>query len=531
LAAPRTTGLAHTTASLSTLHFGAYTATVGTRALFAGDLAVPDDSADLYDASTGAWSSAQLSQARWLMGAAVVGDRALLAGGATATFIGVPSGPSAAVDLYDATTGQWSTAALSAARWSPAATSAGGRALFAGGTTSASTASAAADLYDPATNQWSTATLSEARTFVAAASVGRIAVFAGGVGGTLNGAAHYSDAVDIYNARNGKWTTAHLSQARAGVTAAVVGATILFAGGAKADGTASDVVDLFDVATGTWSTAHLSQARNSLAAATVNGRVVLAGGTTSASAPSTAVDIYDAATGTWSTATLSRAATNLAVATVGDRALFAGGDVAAANSDAVDVYDGQSGTWSLTHLARARRLVGAATVAGQALFAGGDTGDTDSATSLVDVFTADATRPTAGASDVPPLVVNRQLYTFSVTYHDEFGIDATSLDDADIIVTGPGGFSAPAHMAFQARGRRSTTRFVVYTVQGPGRRWDASDNGTYTLHLQDDQVLDPAGNPTPGRPLGAFTIAIPTPALAPRSATFQTTHPINDLLK
>jgi hypothetical protein len=87
-----------------------------------------------------------------------------------------------AVDLYNSTTGAWSTAQLSVARWWLAATSVGNVAVFAGGFTSAenNANSDAVDLYNITTGMWSTARLSLERGWLAAASVGNVAIFAGG---------------------------------------------------------------------------------------------------------------------------------------------------------------------------------------------------------------------------------------------------------------------------------------------------------------------------------------------------------------
>jgi hypothetical protein len=137
------------------------------------------------------------------------------------------------VDFYHSATGAWSTAQLSVARFGLAAASAGNFAVFAGGTTNPSLLyfkhnlleyskisvvsfmfevflefnlfvvpaysrtmplscqilkhvnvgyliTNIVDLYNSATSAWSTAQLSAARTSLAAASVGNKAIFAGG---------------------------------------------------------------------------------------------------------------------------------------------------------------------------------------------------------------------------------------------------------------------------------------------------------------------------------------------------------------
>ena len=122
---------------------------------------------DLYNSATGVWSTAQLSVPRCALAATSVGNVAIFAGGLTNSgallrestrvwivtsvcviftvlTVSLLTRPLAhlrataaifdAVDLYNSATGAWSTAKLSVARFSFAATSVGKVALFAGGT-------------------------------------------------------------------------------------------------------------------------------------------------------------------------------------------------------------------------------------------------------------------------------------------------------------------------------------------------------------------------------------------------------------
>jgi hypothetical protein len=108
------------------------------------------DAVDLYNGASGTWSTAQLSVWRYLLSATSVGNVAIFAGGSTGIYsltlfvgvcdaggcrlMGVTAGSSSnAVDLYNGASGTWSTAQLSVARYSFAATSVGNVAIFAGG--------------------------------------------------------------------------------------------------------------------------------------------------------------------------------------------------------------------------------------------------------------------------------------------------------------------------------------------------------------------------------------------------------------
>jgi hypothetical protein len=172
---------------------------------------------------------------------------------------------------------------LSAPRAQLAATSVGSVALFAGGrclggpgcvgsTAEISGFSPVVDLYDAASGQWSTASLSQARHGLAATSVGSLALFAGGWG---QGGA--SDAVDLYDASTGQWRTAVLSQARGDLVAFTAGGYAIFAGGDDGQGP-SAAVDLYDPVQDAWYATALAEPRSDGAAAVVGGEVLLAAG-------------------------------------------------------------------------------------------------------------------------------------------------------------------------------------------------------------------------------------------------------------
>ena len=190
------------------------------------------------------------------------------------------------------------------------------------------TGGAVVDLYNNSTGSWSTAQLSVGRRGLAAASVGILALFAGGEfddmdicvpfegGGDVHCDRHItirvavgsyageSSVVDLFNFLTQTWSTAHWSVARTSLVAASVGSIALFAGGLSRKpfdngnqympsyDTYSDssVVDVFHVTTGTWSNASLSVARKYLAATTVGDVAVFAGGE-----HSDAVDLYQLA--------------------------------------------------------------------------------------------------------------------------------------------------------------------------------------------------------------------------------------------
>ena len=218
-------------------------------------------------ASTNLWTRAKLSQPRYLLATATVGTKAIFAGGDAGR-----NGGTTTVDIYDGFTNSWTTANLSMARNSLAGAAAGDKALFGGGFTSGiGTDKNRVDIYDSANDRWTTANLSHARWALAAASSGQKAVFGGGTG-------QWSNVVDIYDSASNSWSTAQLSRGRSNLAATTSsdGSLIFFAGGLE-NGKFSDAVDIYSVADNSWSTAKLSQKRTDVAAAAAGTKVIFAG--------------------------------------------------------------------------------------------------------------------------------------------------------------------------------------------------------------------------------------------------------------
>ncbi len=337
-----------------------------------GGCVVTADITVIVDNCTGLTTST-LVQNRWDLAATTVGTKAIFAGGTVfgSSMDFEPTNYSTAVDIYDNASGTWSSATLSRGRTELAAATAGTKALFAGGRheggTFNVTSSDVVDIYNNSTGTWSTANLSEARHQLAAASVGTKAFFAGGFS-YENG---YTSAVDIYDNATGMWTTASLSSPRASLTATSVGTKVFFAGGIGPGGVYSDVVDIYDNGTDMWSTATLSQARQYLASTIVGTKVLFGGGRLTGDVQSTLVDIYDNSTDTWSTATLSEARDFLAATSSGTMAFFAGGYIGGDFTNTIDIYEESTDTWTTGVLSVDRSSMGATSVGNKVIFAGG----------------------------------------------------------------------------------------------------------------------------------------------------------------
>jgi hypothetical protein len=338
--------------------------------------------------------------ARTLAAVTSAGGKAFFGGGGH-PFVGYHD----TVNVYDSSLGApsdpaaWSLATLSLARANLAATSVGGKVLFAGGNHQGFNlpASDVVDVYDPVLGPpsdpaaWSVEHLSEPRWADTATSVAGYALFAGGyphVYGDFPCAAP-SDTVDVYEAATGLWSQGTLAVPRVVMRATSVGPYAFFAGGQVCTfGPASDAVEVYDATVGppadpaAWSVASLSQARTLGAAVSAGGRAYFAGGvaevTTGVFENVDTVDVYDSCIGppsdpaAWSVRHLSAPRILLAATSQGSEALFAGGQNTDTGVyfDTVDVFDAATGTQRVEHLSVPRLPL--ATSAGSfALFAGG----------------------------------------------------------------------------------------------------------------------------------------------------------------
>ncbi|MFL5330464.1 MAG: choice-of-anchor Q domain-containing protein [Gemmataceae bacterium] len=140
--------------------------------------------------------------------------------------------------------------------------------------------------------------------------------------------------------------------------------------------------------------------------------------------------------------------------------------------------------------------------------------------SNADVGAFEGVSPDPGAKvtlpNVPPINASYQAI---VVYADETGIDTTTIDVNDVVLSGPVhvGNLSPTTVTFTGP---VTSVTATYTFTPPGSSWDYSDDGVYTLTMQPNQVLDTDGpNPVASGGLGSFsvTIALPNPFVVDNS--------------
>jgi Ca2+-binding RTX toxin-like protein len=114
--------------------------------------------------------------------------------------------------------------------------------------------------------------------------------------------------------------------------------------------------------------------------------------------------------------------------------------------------------------------------------------------------------PTVQSFEAPEIVLNSGSAYIQVVYADNAAIDVSSLDSNDVRVTGPDGFDQLATFVRVEPGSDGTPRTVTYRLDAPGGTWNPTDNGSYTITVQANQVKDNRGNAVVTRTIGTFPV-------------------------
>lgn len=213
------------------------------------------------------------------------------------------------------------------------------------------------DIYNTTTGTWSTHNMASRRALIGAGTDGNVAIFAGGTTSGLAGnisaatTGTVTDEVDIYNSSTDTWSTATLSEARAEAAVVYHNGKFYIAGGHKAGAyNVTGTVDVYDVATNTWSTiAPMPHPRGDARVAVVGDNLFFCGGedvdlsTFQIGYAYNNVDIYNTVTNTWTSITMPVSLVNMAVVASADRVFIAGGGIGGAgNSDKIYVLSSSS---------------------------------------------------------------------------------------------------------------------------------------------------------------------------------------------
>jgi hypothetical protein len=276
-------------------------------------------------------------------------------------------------ELYDPTTGKWTlTGSMATGRYAHSAVLLpSGEVLVAGGIVSTNikgivSYSAAAELYNPSTGQWTTTGSMAAPRFahgVALLQNGQVLV-AGGAN-----ASGFLASAELYEPSTGKWTeTGSLTYARSTHATLLQSGQVLMAGGSVTGNTA----ELYS--NGVWSlTSAMKFSHPSTSAAALpSGDVVVFGGHLS----SYAGEFYDPSAGTW-TAThnigVNPPSGPLTLLITG-KVLLAGGESGYGTDALCRLYDPSTLSWLLTGSMNQARAAHTTTLLanGQVLAAGGE---------------------------------------------------------------------------------------------------------------------------------------------------------------
>lgn len=243
--------------------------------------------AELYNSTNRSWSSTgSMAIARTYFSMVMLpGGKVLVAGGCTKLNSNGCGGVTAAAEIYDPSTGKWSsTSPMHAARGNLTATMLpNGRILVAGGINAANNPLATAELYNPSTGKWSqTGSLNVARDEHTAVllSTGKVLV-AGGE----NSASVTTNRTELYNPSTGKWIfTGNLNSSRLEHTVTMLmNGNVLIAGGNNVTANTTRVLasaELYNPSTGIWTkTGNMNRVRvGHSATLLMSGQVLVAAG-------------------------------------------------------------------------------------------------------------------------------------------------------------------------------------------------------------------------------------------------------------
>jgi hypothetical protein len=103
------------------------------------------------------------------------------------------------------------------------------------------------------------------------------------------------------------------------------------------------------------------------------------------------------------------------------------------------------------------------------------------------------------------LLKSQSEFNFNVNYYSPIALNVNSLDNQDLLVTGPNGFQGFANfVSVQQNG--SNQWVATYKITDSDGIWDAKNNGNYTINLQANQVSDISGAALSSGPMGNLVI-------------------------
>lgn len=318
-----------------------------------------------------------LTNAKWDIGSATVGDYAIFAGGREAGFSNLNYYKSD-VAAYDRRLTKASPTSLDIGRC-PAGTSVGNYAIFAGGEYVTGSSDypndgTAVDVYSSSLTKVSADPLDVPVDALGATSVGNYALFAGGH--YVDGHGFHSETVaDVtsYDTSLVKGIVTPLQQGRSRMGATTIGDYALFAGG----GFVLSSVETYNSSLTRGSAGDLKESGTYIGATSNRKYALFAGGWMYSSGDyyRTQVTAYNRSLTKTYPEVLSKGRYDLGAAYIDNNFIFAGGEASGSTdyytTDRVDLYDDSLTRTTGPSLPQSRRGMGAASVGDYALFAGG----------------------------------------------------------------------------------------------------------------------------------------------------------------
>lgn len=369
-----------------------------------------------FTALMGQWgASLTLPHPRTEMKAVYGGNKVFFAGGLTAE--NDLSTASPVIDIYDLSTGQWSSYTAAASLYETAAVVLGDKVLFAGGKTTNWGEVNTMEVYDISTGTWSQVTMPNSRRDMEVAVIGEKAWFGGGF---QNGSA--ATDILVYDGPTGTWSTIPFpGLARRDMGVAAAGPVLVCAAGKSDFNLPSNRIDLYNTETGTWTYKILPEEHHDMKALSSGNKAIITGGYAGFS-PGNKLFMYDYSTDSLAAVNyspnLSGVGVNIAVAIHNGLLMVSGGGTISASAKIVVMYHIASGQWipfSFSHAFPGGQFhykqAGVSTPAG--FFIGG--GQTNFVDVIEDkVFVFDFTVPTVQSPSLP-LSIHPTLATASIT--------------------------------------------------------------------------------------------------------------------
>jgi N-acetylneuraminic acid mutarotase len=242
-------------------------------------------SVEAYDATHDVWQSKTPMQfARMQTAVSVDNNKMYVAGGFNQAFAGganTPDGTLATLEIYNAATDTWTTAAsMQTPRRCPSSAVINGKFYVVGGAnTGNATPVADLEMYDPALGSWVYKTPMPTARFCAGSAVINGLLYV--VGGFSNGPNSLTN-VEVYDPVQNTWSTTYapMPTPRYGFGIGYVNGLLYVAGGNNA-GVVFNVVEAYNPVTNKWGSApHMPTARSDMDGAVFSGRFFVIGGTT-----------------------------------------------------------------------------------------------------------------------------------------------------------------------------------------------------------------------------------------------------------